>query len=247
LSGGFFLGAKMPSFTTTGDVDPFLHVSLKKGEKIYCESDAMVMMESTLDLRGRMTGGIGSAIMRRFAHGESFFQQHIEAVRGDGDCLLSPMLPGAIEVVDVGVRQYLMNDGAFVAATSGTEMKVRTQSIGNALFAQSGGFFIMETSGTGQVVVSGFGSMFQLDVEKGKDVVIDNSHVVCWDNALNYEISVTTGGGSGSGGIGGFLGNMVNSVTSGEGIVLRFSGSGKVFICSRNRATFQKWAATGKT
>ena len=237
----------MPVFTSTGEVDPFLHVALKQGEKIYCESDAMVMMEAALDLRGRMTGDIGSAIMRRFANGESFFQQHIEAVRGDGDCLLSPMLPGAIQVVDVGARQYLMNDGAFVAATSGTEMKVRTQNIGNALFAQSGGFFVMETSGTGQVVVSGFGSMFQLDVEKGKDVVIDNSHVVCWDNTLHYEISVTTGGGSGGGGgIGGFLGNIVNSVTSGEGIVLRFSGNGKVYVCSRNRDAFLKWVATGK-
>lgn len=235
----------MPVFSVTGDVDPFLHVSMKQGETIYCESDAMVMMETALDLKGKMTGGLGSAIMRRFANGESFFQQHIEAVRGSGDCLLSPTLPGAIEVVDVGARQYLLNDGAFVAATSGTEMKVRTQSLGNALFAQSGGFFVMETAGTGQVVVSGFGSMFQLDVEPGKDVVIDNSHVVCWDNSLKYEISVTTGGGSG-GGIGGFLGNIVNSVTSGEGIVLRFSGSGKVFICSRNRDAFLKWTASGK-
>ena len=236
----------MPVFSVTGDVDPFLHVSMKQGETIYCESDAMVMMETALDLKGKMTGGLGGAIMRRFANGESFFQQHIEAVRGSGDCLLSPTLPGAIEVVDVGARQYLLNDGAFVAATSGTEMKVRTQSLGNALFAQSGGFFVMETAGTGQVVVSGFGSMFQLDVEPGKDVVIDNSHVVCWDNSLKYEMSVTTGGGSGGGGIGGFLGNIVNSVTSGEGIVLRFSGSGKVFICSRNRDAFLKWTASGK-
>jgi uncharacterized protein (TIGR00266 family) len=236
----------MPVFTTTGDVDPFLHVSLRQGEKIYCESDAMVMMESALDLRGRMTGGIGSAIMRRFANGESFFQQHIEAVRGDGDCLLSPTLPGAIEVVDVGARQYLLNDGAFVCATSGTEMKVRTQSIGNALFAQSGGFFVMETSGSGQVAVSGFGSMFQLEVEKGKDVVIDNSHVVCWDSSLHYEISVTTGGGASAGGVGGFLGNIVNSMTSGEGIVLKFSGAGKVYVCSRNRDSFLQWVATAR-
>jgi uncharacterized protein (TIGR00266 family) len=241
----------MPTFTTTGDVDPFLHVSLRQGEKIYCESDAMVMMESALDLRGRMTGGLAGAIMRRLANGESFFQQHIEAVRGDGDCLLSPLLPGAIEVVDVGPRQYLLNDGAFVAATAGTEMKVRTQSLGNALFAQSGGFFVMETSGSGQVVVSGFGSMFQLDVSPGKEVVIDNSHVVCWDSTLRYEISVTTGGGvggggGGGGGLGGFLGNIVNSVTSGEGIVLKFSGSGKVYICSRNRDAFLKWTASGK-
>ena len=237
----------MPVFSVTGDVDPFLHVSMKQGETIYCESDAMVMMETALDLKGKMTGGLGSAIMRRFANGESFFQQHIEAVRGSGDCLLSPTLPGAIEVVDVGARQYLLNDGAFVAATSGTEMKVRTQSIGNALFAQSGGFFVMETAGTGQVVVSGFGSMFQLDVEPGKDVVIDNSHVVCWDNSLKYEISVTTGGGNSSGSLGGILGNLVNSVTSGEGLVLRFSGHGKVYICSRNRDNFLEWVRQAKS
>lgn len=227
----------MTVFTSTGDVDPFLHVALSQGDKIYCESGAMVMMEATLDLKGKMSGGIGGAIMRRLANGESFFQQHIEAVRGDGDCLLSPALPGALEIVEVGKRQYMLNDGAFVAATSGTEMKVRTQNIGNALFAQSGGFFVMETSGAGQVVVSGFGSMFQLDVAPGKDVIIDNSHVVCWDSTLQYQISVTTGSGGG-GGIGGMIGNLVNSATSGEGIVLRFSGSGKVYICSRNPSSF---------
>lgn len=228
----------MTVFSATGDVDPFLHVSLYKGDQIYCESDAMVMMEATLDLKGSMNGGIGRALLRSFANGESFFQQRIEAVRGDGDCLLSPVLPGALQVLDVGQHQYLLNDGAFVAATSGTDMKVRTQSIGNALFAQSGGFFVMETSGSGQVVVSGFGSMFQLEVSPGKDMIIDNSHVVCWDSKLRYEISVTTGSG---GGLGGMLGNLVNSVTSGEGIVLRFSGTGKIYVCSRNRDAFVEW------
>lgn len=229
----------MTVFTSTGDVDPFLHVSLTKGDRIYCESDAMVMMEATLDLKGSLNGGLGRALMRRFANGESFFQQQIEAVRGDGDCLLSPILPGALQIVDVGAHQYLLNDGAFVAATSGTEMKVRTQNIGNALLAQSGGFFVMETSGRGQVVVSGFGSLFELEVVPGKDVIIDNSHVVCWDKMLRYEISVTTG--NNGGGLGSILGNLVNSVTSGEGIVLRFSGAGKVFVCSRNRDAFVEW------
>jgi uncharacterized protein (TIGR00266 family) len=228
----------MPTFSTTGDVDPFLHVSLKKGEKIYCESDAMVMMEDTLDLKGKMQGGLVSSLMRRMANGESFFQQHIEAMRGDGDCLLSPVLPGAMQVVEIGPRQYLLNDGAFVAASAGVEMKSRMQSLGNALFAQSGGFFVMESSGSGQLVVSGFGSMFELDVTPQKDVIIDNSHVVCWDTSLHYEVSVTTAGSSG---IGGLLGNMVNSVTSGEGIVLRFKGTGKILICSRNRDSFVKW------
>ena len=230
----------MPVFTVTGDVDPFLHVSMKRGETIYCESDAMVMMESALDLKGKMRGGLGSALMRTFANGESFFQQHIEAARGDGDCLLSPVLPGAMQVVDTGARQYMVSDGAFVAATSGVELKVRTQSLGNALFAQNGGFFVTETTGSGQVVVSGFGSMSALDVEPGRDVIIDNSHVVCWDSSLRYEMSFTTGQS------GGFLGNLVNSQTSGEGMVLRFSGSGKVYVCSRNRKAFQQWTQQGR-
>ena len=229
----------MPVFTVTGDIDPFLHVSMTRGETIYCESDAMVMMEANLDLKGKMQGGLGSAIMRRFANGESFFQQHIEAVRGDGDCLLSPTLPGAMQVIDVGPRNYILSDGAFVAASAKVELKVRTQSIGNALFAQSGGFFVTETGGNGQVVVSGFGSMNELTVEPGKDITIDNSHVVAWDSTLRYEISITTGNS------GGFLGNLVNSQTSGEGVVLRFSGSGKVYICSRNRAAFQAWTQRG--
>ena len=225
----------MPVFTVTGDVDPFLHVSMRHGEKIYCESDAMVMMESNLELKGRMSGGLGSALMRTFANGESFFQQHIEAVKGDGDCLLSPTLPGAMQVVDVGQRQYMISDGAFVAANSSVQLNVRTQSLGNALFAQSGGFFITETSGSGQVVVSGFGSISQLEVQPGKDVIIDNAHVVCWDSSLHYEMSVTTNRNSG------FFGNLVNSVTSGEGMVLRFSGSGKILVCSRNRNGFLSW------
>ncbi|MCF8007238.1 MAG: TIGR00266 family protein [Methylovulum sp.] len=224
----------MTTFTVTGDIDPFLHVSLKYGEKIYCESNAMVMMEKTLELKGKMTGGLGSALMRRFANGESFFQQHIQATQGDGDCLLSPTLPGAIDILDVGVHSYMLTDGAFVAAEDGVNLNVRTQGIGNALFGQTGGFFICEASGTGKLAVSGFGSSFVLDVEPGKDIIIDNAHVVAWDSQLHHEISITTQNS-------GFLGQLVNSVTSGEGMVLKFSGRGKVIICSRNRENFAAW------
>ncbi|GAB6139272.1 TIGR00266 family protein [Methylosoma difficile] len=226
----------MAQFTVTGDVDPFLHVSLNQGEKIYCESNAMVMMEHNLELKGKMTGGLGSALMRRFANGESFFQQHIEAVRGNGDCLLSPTLPGAIELLDVGVTSYMMTDGAFVAAESGVALTVRAQNIGSALFGQSGGFFICEATGRGKLAVSGFGSCFALDVVFGKDIVIDNAHVVAWDSRLRHEISVATQSS-------GLLGQLVNSMTSGEGMVMKFSGEGKVVVCSRNRSTFAAWLA----
>lgn len=232
----------MPTFTLTGDVDPFLHVALKQGEYIYCESGAMVMMESTLELKGKVNGGgVGQALLNRLANGESFFRQEIRAVRGDGDCLLSAALPGGMQVLDIGGTHYILNDGTFVAATAQVELQIRGQSLGNALFAQSGGFFVMETAGKGQLVVSGLGAIFSLDVEYGKDLIIDNAHVVCWDSTLYYEVSVTTS--QRAGGLVNLFGNLVNSFTSGEGVVLRFSGKGKVYICSRNPSSLMKFIA----
>lgn len=227
----------MPKFSIIGENDPFLHVSLASGEKIICESDAMVMMEANLDLNGRMQGGFLGSLARRMVSGESFFQQNITATRGGGDCLLSPTQPGAIQLLEVSPTQhYCLADGAFMACTDGVAMNTRTQGIGNALFSGTGGLFIMEASGQGQLAVSGFGgSVFTIDVEQGKDVTIDNAHVVAWDKQLHFEPSVTSQQNRG------MLGNLVSSVTSGEGIVLKFRGTGKVVICSRNKNAYAAW------
>jgi len=231
----------MPVFTVTGDNDPFLHVSLRHGESISCESDAMVMMESNLDLTGRIQGGILGALARRLANGESFFQQHIKATRGDGDCLLAPTLPGAIEVLDVGAVQYKIADGAYMAATEGVEVTAQMQNVGAALFGSTGGFLIGQTSGSGQVAVTGFCTLFTLDVTPNNPITIDNGHVVAWDSRLNHQISLSTNQERG------LLGNIVNSMTSSEGVVLKFSGSGKVIICSRNAGSFSAWVSSQAT
>lgn len=241
-------------FTVTSDFDPFLHVSLNQGESVTCESDSMVMMEDNLDLVGELNGGLMNAIFRSFANDESFFQQRIQATRGAGDCLLSPVMSGGIEILDVGATQYKISDGAFMASSSSVEMSIQNQGIGNAIFGGTGGFFIAQTAGTGQVAVTGFGTLFTIEVQPHQPLTIDNGHIVAWDSRLNYELSLSTrrqnanqsasGGGLAgllSGASGGLLGNVINSVTGGEGVVLKFSGSGKVVLCSRNKNNFLAW------
>lgn len=225
----------MAKFSLLGSPDPFLHVAMKRGDKIFCESNAMVMMEDALELKGKLQGGVVQSFLRRFANDESLFQQHIEAVHGDGDCLLSSTLDGDMQILDVGNVQYTLADGAFVAATNTVDIKVKMQGLGGAIFGQTGGLLVMHTSGQGQIVVSGFGTLFELDVMPDKDVIVDNGHVVCWDSRLTYNLSVSTSRTSG------LLGNLVGSVTSGEGMVLRFTGQGKIVICSRNRGNFVQW------
>lgn len=227
----------MPTLTLTGDIDPFLHVSLRRGESIFCESDAMVMMEDNLDLTGQMQGGFLQSVMRRLANGESFFQQKITATRGDGDCLLSPQMPGGMQILEVGQTQYCIADESYVAATENVNVTAQMQNIGTAIFGDNGGFFIGRSSGQGQLVVSGFGSIFTIDVTPDKPILIDNGHVVAWDAQLHHEISASTNQNSG------FFSNLVNSVTSSEGIILKFSGKGKVVLCSRNRTSLFEYLA----
>ncbi|WP_230659824.1 TIGR00266 family protein [Psychrobacter sp. I-STPA10] len=224
------------TFSLIGTIEPFLHCNLKQGDSIFCEANAMVMMESNLELKGKLQSGLMQSLMRRFANDESLFQQQIEAVHGEGDCLLAPTLDGDMQIIDVGANQYTLSDGAFVAASKGVDIRANIQrNLGGAVFGDTGGFIIMQTHGTGQVVVSGFGSLFEIEVTPGKDVIIDNGHVVCWDSRLDYKLSVSTSKKKG------FMGNIINSVTSGEGMVLNFSGTGKVVICSRNRDSYQGW------
>lgn len=225
-------------FNIIGQGDPFLHVKLNRGEKIYCESNAMVTMDATLELNAKMQGGFFSALARKLANGESFFNQYIEATGGYGETLLSPELPGDLQILNVGgSNQYIINDGAFLAATDGVNLEVKMQGIGNALFGGTGGFMTTKTSGQGQLAVSGFGTMMEMHVTPDNPMIVDNFHVVAWDQSLSYECSLSTNKK-------GFLSNMVNSVTSGEGIVTKFRGNGKIYVCSRNRGSFIGWLKT---
>lgn len=225
-------------FTTVGERDPFLLVELRKGEKVYAESGAMVSMESSLDLTAEIRGGVLGSLARKFVAGESLFTQKIEATRGDGQVLLAPLMPGDIQLLDVSANQsYLLNDGAFVAAETGVDLKMRLQGVMNSVLGGTGGFFIVEAKGSGKLAIAGFGSVFGITVTPEKDLIIDNQHVIAWDSTLNYKVSLATSQSRG------FLGNAVNSAISGEGFVTRFSGSGHVYISSRNLSAFAEHLA----
>jgi len=224
----------MAEFKLVGDLDPFLSVSLKWGEKIYCERNSMVAMDRTLELKGEMKGGLFKALARILTSKESFFQQTIRAKFGDGNVLLAPVFPGGIQILDIGEKQYRFNDGTFLAATEGIDISIKAQGIGKALFGGTGGFFVMETSGSGTLALSGFGSILEIELNSNREFIVDNYHVVAWEKTLDYELSISTAKG-------GFFSGLINSFKSGEGIVNRFKGKGKIIISSRNSADFISW------
>lgn len=229
----------MATFEKTSGQDPFLHVSLKKGETIYAESDAMVMMDATLDLEASMQGGFFSSLVRTFATDQSFFRQKVTALRGDGDILLSPKFSGNVEIIEINQNnEFYLNDGVHLASDETVKMEGKTQGVGKALFGGSGGFIITHASGYGKIAVGSYGDIFELEIDENTPRIIDNNHVVAWSTTLKYELGISTSQKKG------VIGNLLNSQLTGEAMITKFSGKGKVYICSRNKIDFAAWVSS---
>lgn len=76
-------------------------ISMKQGQSIKAESGAMVAMSPTIEVEGKMEGGVLGTLGRKFLTGESLFLQTLKAVRGDGEVLLAPASPGDLRVLDL--------------------------------------------------------------------------------------------------------------------------------------------------
>lgn len=199
-----------------------LKVRLAAGEQIKAESGAMITMSDTLDVRGKMEGGILGGIMRRVLTGESFFFQTISAERGPGETLLAHETPGEIFPIELDGRiDYLVQTGGFLAAGQEITLSTKAQNLVKGLFSGEG-FFVIRASGVGPLFVSSYGAIHPIDLSEGEEVVVDNQHLVAWPAEMNYKIQKASSG-------------WITSFTSGEGLVCRFRGPGRVLIQTRNQ------------
>jgi len=215
--------------------DPLLSVSLDPGETINAVSRAMVKMNMAVTITGKLQGGIIRSLIRKNTQGESLFLQEISAPSYPGHVLLAPSLPGDIFTVDLDQNEDLfINDGCYLASTSSIDLTSTIQSAGKAFFGGTGGFVIMRARGPGTVAISGFGSIIPIKL-KCEEIICDHRHVVSWSSSIKYQVS-TLRSNKGS-----LLSGIFNSLTSGEGLVNKFSGTGEIKISSRNRDDLMTW------
>lgn len=229
----------MADFKTIGTSDPFLEVMLDQGETIVAEGGAMAAMDASIDLTGKARGGFLKSIARAATTGESFFMQHATAARGGGKMLLAPGFPGEVRIIEVNGGGWSLTDGAFLCAEESLEIETkRNKSMGGALFGGTGGFFIMHVTGRGTLAVSALGSITEMTIPPGGELIVDSGHVVAWPDTVSMSSSLSTSEG------GGLMGKVVGSMKTGEGIVLRFSGEGSVLVASRAQPAFIGWISS---
>src|SRR5262245_59853845 len=170
-----------------------LKVYLDQGESFKAESGAMIAMDDVIDVKGKMEGGLFSALKRTLA-GESFFFQTLNAARGKGEVLLAHEIPGEIYPIELDGRYgYVLQKDGFFAGTNELEVSTKMQNLTKGLFSGEG-FFVLKVTGVGTLFVSSYGAIHPIDLAPGQEILIDNAHLVAWPETMNYKIQKASSG-----------------------------------------------------
>ena len=208
---------------------PLVELSLNQGETVYIQRGSMVYhtpnvsLNTKLNASGSGLGRFVKAVGRSMVSGESTFITQAVAESDNGNLALAPDTPGQVIALELGEKQYRLNDGAFLALDGTAFYTMERQSIGKALFGGQGGLFVMATKGQGTLLANAFGSIKKIELQN-QEITIDNAHVVAWSKSLDYDIHLENG--------------FWQSIGTGEGVVNTFRGTGEVYVQSLNLQSF---------
>lgn len=195
----------------------YMHVDLEPGESIYAESAAMASMDAALDLRAVTNGGFVSGVLKRLFGGESLFVNcFANNTSQKRRVTLVQKTPGDMQEIALANHAICLQPGAYVASTPG--VRLRLKWAGFAAFLAREGLFKLVASGVGRVWFGAYGGILFRDVEGS--LVVDTSHLVAYEPQLKLRTRLA----------GGFFA----SVFSGEGLVMRVEGRGKIAVQTRS-------------
>ncbi len=199
-----------------------LRVQIGPGETFLAEGGSMAWMNTGMRVRARLLGGLLRAAIRKLTGGESLFVGEYTTDRG-GEVVFSPSRPGMIVRRSMKGGTITLTAGSFMACTPG--VKLRTTFGGLRSLFSGEGLFFMECSGVGELFFNSFGSIIEKDV--AGSFIVDTSHVVAWEPGLSYSIRG--------------MGSLKSTLLSGEGLVMEFSGRGKLYLQPRTVSGIASW------
>jgi len=153
--------------------------------------------------------------LKSLATGESIFRP---TYTGTGELYLEPSL-GGFHVHELQGEEWILEGGAYWASDSSIELDVHREKALTAL--KSGeGFLDFQTKvrGTGKVVLSAQGPVEEVTLENDK-MVVDGKYVLGRSGSINYTAQRAAK-------------SLMGSLTSGEGLVRIYEGSGKLLMAA---------------
>ena len=197
-------------------------VTLAPGERLFTEGGAMSRMTPNLELKVRMMGGFLRSVARGVLGGESFFLNEYTSPEG-GELSFSPGVPGTVVHRKLAGEELLLTATSYLASSEGIDLATRFGGL-KSLFSGEGAFLLV-VSGQGDLFFNAYGAVLERDLDG--EMTVDTGHVVAWEPALNYEIKG--------------MGGLKQTLFSGEGLVMRFRGRGKIWLQTRTLGSTAGW------
>jgi len=205
-----------------------LEVSLDSNEAIVAESGAMVYMtpQIKVETRKREKKSLWKSVKGAVLGGESFFVNEYIAEKGSGRVGFVPAPVGDIKQLEVKAgKGMILQKSAYVASTSDVHLDTEWQGFKKGLFGQS--LFMLKISGEGQLFINAFGAIDQHTLKSGESLIVDNYHLVAYDDTCKYDVKK--------------FGGLKSTILGGEGLVTEITGPGEVYIQTKNLREFTDW------
>jgi uncharacterized protein (TIGR00266 family) len=200
-------------------------ITLEGGEEVRVEGGSMVSMSHGIELETGATGGFWKSLGRTLFGGETFFQNTCRAPAGGGTVWVSPALPGDLLALDLRRESMLVQSGSYVASAMGIE--VETKWSGAKTFFASEGLIMLWASGEGEMVLSSYGAIHEMNLESGERYTVDTGHLVAFSEGIGFKVRT--------------IGGVKSTMFSGEGLVVDLTGPGRVLLQSRSTDQFLAW------
>lgn len=199
-------------------------VQLAPNERIRAEAGAMVSMSASVNIETKAEGGILKSLSRAVLGGESFFQNFYQAGPQGGEVTLAPELPGDIALIELRGEPIMIQAGSYLASENGIELNAKVSM--KALMSAEG-FSILEAKGSGKLLVSSYGAIYEKILTSGEKYIVDTSHLVAFDGTVQVAPRAA----------GGFKATLL----SGEGLVVELTGPGRLYIQTRSPQALIQW------
>ena len=199
-------------------------VKLTPNERIRADSGAMVGYSSGIEVETKMEGGLLKSLGRSFLGGESLFQNFWKAGPQGGEVTMAPELPGDIVLIELKGTPLMIQSGSYLASEAGVELNTKFSS---KAFKAGEGVSMLETTGTGKVLVSSYGAIYEKTMAAGEKYIVDTSHLVAFDATMDVQTKV--------------VGGLKSTFLSGEGLVVELTGPGTIYIQTRSPQALISW------
>lgn len=201
---------------------------IEPGQTINVESGAMYAQTIGMQITSEMQGGLFGALKRSFLSGDSFFVSKFSSPHG-GWVDVVPTFPGDIFKLDLDSgNDLILTRGAWIASDTGINLD--TKFGGAKMFLGGEGIFTVKCSGKGTVVGAAYGAIDHHSLGPGEGLTVDTGHLVAYEDGMNVQIRKAGNG-------------ILNSLKSGEGLVMDFYGPGDVITQSRNPQGFASFVS----